>query len=300
MNSARRPGLFWPLLLVGLGGLLLLQTIGLLPAGMWGALALLWPVLLILLGLDMLAGRRSAGGALLVLALGALVVIASLAWAALRANSLPAGGTQPVYQFRGTAQAAAVKLDYHLGELNVSAMDDAARLMAGETRRGPGESVQQAYYLTEGAGQLTLSQQQAVLFAPFLASRGASSRWDLKFTSSLPLALEISTGVGTANLDLSGLYLTRLDLKTGVGQTQVSFPASGPLSATVKSGMGDVTLTIPPDVPTRITVESGLAGVNIPARFGREGNVYTTFGFSAAGHYLDLKLQAGVGTVTVK
>ena len=98
----------------------------------------------------------------------------------------------------------------------------------------------------------------------------------------------------------SGLNLTALDLASGVGQTRVVFPARGPLNAEVKAGVGDVILTIPADVPARITVTSGLTGVHIPARFSRDGNVYTTVGFSPTGHNLDLEVSAGIGSVTVK
>ena len=49
MYNDRRPGLFWPLILIGLGALLLLQNLGYLPAGLWPALAQLWPVIFILL-----------------------------------------------------------------------------------------------------------------------------------------------------------------------------------------------------------------------------------------------------------
>ena len=299
-NSYRRPSLFWPVLLIGLGVLLLLQNFGLLPRGMWAALVPLWPVLLIVLGLDMFIGRRSLAGASLVLALSALIVAASLTWAALRAQALPPGQSQALIQtFRG-AEKVSVNLDFAVGELNVSALTASDYLMEGDVKNGPGETVEQSYSVKESEGRLTLSQRRNGLFAPFLSGRDANTRWDIRLASKVPLALDVDTGVGAANLDLSGLHLTALKLDTGVGQTNVIFPGSGPMQATVDTGVGDLTLTIPADLPTRITVDSGLTGVHIPARFSRDGNVYTTAGFSATGHYLDLEVRAGIGSVTVK
>ena len=299
-NSYRRPSLFWPVLLIGLGVLLLLQNFGLLPPNLWAALVPLWPVLLIVLGLDMFIGRRSLGGAILVLLLSALVVAASLTWAALRAQQLPPGQTQGLIQSYRGAEKASVEINFDVGELNISALTASGYLMEGEAKNGPGEAVEQSYAVKDGEGQLTLSQQRNPLFAPFLSGGDSNARWDIRLASNVPLALEVNTGVGSANLDLSGLNLTALDLASGVGQTSVVFPARGPLNAEVKAGVGDVILTIPADVPARITVTSGLAGVHIPARFSRDGNTYTTVGFSPAGRYLDLEVSAGIGSVTVK
>ena len=298
-NSSRRPGLFWPLLLIGLGVLWLLQNFGLLPARMWLALAQLWPVLLILLGLDMLIGRRSTAGAVVVLLLGALVVAGSLTWAALQASRLPAGEAQSVRQSMGDVKQLAVKLDLGVGNLDVSTLVDSGYLMEGEVRDGPGTSTQKSYFIQDGVGRLMLAQKQSPLFAPFAASN-ASTRWAIRLYPDKPLALEVNTGVGTANLDLSGLSLTTFDLNTGVGQTRVSFPAGGSVQAKVTSGIGEVILTIPPDLPARITVQSGISRVHLPARFSRAGDVYTSPGFSTDGPHLDLELTAGIGSVTVQ
>ena len=142
-NSYRRPSLFWPVLLIGLGVLFLLQNFGLLPRGMWAALVPLWPVLLIVLGLDMFLGRRSLSGAILVLVLSALIVAASLTWAALRAQALPPGHSQSLIQTFRSAEKVSVKLDFDVGQLNVSTLTGSDYLMEGDVKNGPGEAVEQ-------------------------------------------------------------------------------------------------------------------------------------------------------------
>jgi hypothetical protein len=300
-NHFQRPNLFWPLVLIGLGLLLLLQNFGLLPPGVWGTLAPLWPVLLVVLGLDMLAGRQSRGRGVLVSGLGALIVAGVLTWAALRASTLPSGTTQTLSQPLQDALTAQINLDVGVGELNVSALGQSPALMEGVAVLGGGESVQQSYSLLNNEGQLDLVQQQNALLTPFLARRNAeAARWDLQLASAIPLALDIHTGVGRAHLDLSGLRLLRLNLQTGLGQTFVIFPPRGSLRTTVQAGLGDVVLTIPVDLPTRLTVSSGLAAVHISPRFAQQGKVYTANGFGAnSDDYLDLELKAGLGNVTI-
>ena len=55
--STRR-GVFWPLLLIALGLIFLLQNFGVISGVSWLAVASLWPLLLILIGLDIAFARR--------------------------------------------------------------------------------------------------------------------------------------------------------------------------------------------------------------------------------------------------
>ncbi|RIK28496.1 MAG: cell wall-active antibiotics response protein, partial [Chloroflexi bacterium] len=60
-----RSSLFGPILLIGLGILLLLSNLGVLTVNVWQMLFRFWPVILIAVGLDILFGRRSGIGAII-------------------------------------------------------------------------------------------------------------------------------------------------------------------------------------------------------------------------------------------
>jgi hypothetical protein len=300
MDTNRRPSLFWPLALIGAGILLLLQNLNLLPPGTLAALVQLWPVFLILLGLDMLIGRRSALGAAFMLVISIVVIVGALVWAALRATGQTAAGPQPIVQYPYGAERAKVIFNFQVGELSIGALGDSLNLMEGQVQNGPGESVKQDYAVVEGLGQLALTQQQSAVLVPFLSGQTAPTVWEIRLSPKFPLTLDVDTGVGSATLDLSELALTELRLDTGVGQTAVIFPASGAMLADLNTGVGDVTLTIPENLPTRITVKSGLTSLDIASRFARSDDVYTTANFSTTGDYLDVMLDAGVGSVTIR
>ncbi len=76
--------LFWPVVFIGVGAVLLLDNLGAFPAGVnWGELiGRFWPMILILIGVDILFGRSSSAlgrliGAALALALvGAVILLA--------------------------------------------------------------------------------------------------------------------------------------------------------------------------------------------------------------------------------
>src|SRR6266540_4258283 len=56
-----RGGVVGPLLLIFIGGVFLLQNAGILPPSVWGNLWRLWPLVLVLVGLELLIGRRLPG-----------------------------------------------------------------------------------------------------------------------------------------------------------------------------------------------------------------------------------------------
>ncbi len=256
-NSYRRPSLFWPVLLIGLGVLLLLQNLNLLPAGLWAALAQLWPVLFILAGLDMLLGRRSRGGIAAVLLIGGLLVAVALTWAAVRASQLPAGNAVSLVQTTQEAQRLDVRLDFKAGELRLSGLGPSDHAMEGQVQNGRGESVEQTYAVRGGTGRLLLRQTTNALLLPFLGRRDSAARWEIRLSGELPVTLDVTTGASLTALDLSGLQLSELRLRTGVGQTEVSFPRRGATLAHVTAGVGGTTFTIPAD--------PALPAVNFPS-----------------------------------
>jgi len=294
MPSPHRPSLFWPLLLIGLGLLLGLQTLHLLPASLWLALAQLWPVLLVLLGLDLLMGPRSARATAALVAAGALLVAGSLTWAAVRASQAPPGGTETLIQTVNGAARLEADVEFHTGQLNLSALGPSDHLLEGSAQDGPGEVVQQSYSVSGGVGRLALTQHLDPLLAPFLARRAPSAQWQVLLTRNLPLALTVDTGDGSAALDFNQLQLTDLDLTTGLGETRVTF-AQGPATASLHSGLGAVTINLPAGFPVRLRVGSGAAQVSLPAGLARDGDFMVGPGFDAARPFLDLELNAGGG-----
>ncbi len=294
MPALRRPSLFWPLLLIGLGALLLL------PSSLWLALARLWPVLLILLGLDLLIGMRSPRAAAMVPVAGVVLVAASLTWAAVRASQLPPGAVETLIQTAQGAARLSARIDFQAGALRVSALGPSEHMLEGSAQVGPGESVRQEYSVAAGEGRLLLEQHVDALLAPFLAGRPASAQWDVRLSQRLPLALEVNSGAAAVTLDLAGLQLTSLDLNNSTGQTLIVFPAGQAAQAHVRTGLGPATLNLPAGLAARIRVRSGLTQVSLPTGLAHTGDFYTTAGFDGARPFFDLEIAAGTGSVTVK
>jgi hypothetical protein len=75
-----RRGIFFPLLLLSAGILLLLSNFGYLPGGFWAFITLYWPVLLILAGLDGLIKGEGVTGSVLFAGFGAVLLAGNLGY----------------------------------------------------------------------------------------------------------------------------------------------------------------------------------------------------------------------------
>ncbi len=83
-----RKGIFFPLLLLTAGILLLLSNFGYLPGGFWGFVEVYWPVLLIISGLDGLIRGNGITGSLLIAGFGGLLLAGNLGYISLSAWEL--------------------------------------------------------------------------------------------------------------------------------------------------------------------------------------------------------------------
>ena len=297
MNSPRRPSLVGPVLLIGLGALLLLQNLGYLPFGLWSTLWRLWPLILIVVGLDLLIGRCSALGSLAAVGLTALLVAGALFWSARYRGQASGAGAEPVTvrQPVGDADSAEVRLEFGAGQLNVEKAEGERYLVDGTATT----AVRSSYSVTGGVGRLELRQESRdfFIFPPF--GDAPAPVWDLGLAGTLPLGLTVETGAGEATIDLTGLTLTQFDLNTGVGATRVTFPAEGQIEASISGGVGELRITIPEGMPARLTVSTGVGDFSVSSTFTRRDDTYETADFSTAGDYLELDLSLGIGSVVV-
>jgi Tfp pilus assembly major pilin PilA len=73
-----RSGILGPLVLVIIGLLLLLNNMGMLPLGFWGTVWRFWPVILILIGLDILATHSESRKTYILFILLGIVIVAGV------------------------------------------------------------------------------------------------------------------------------------------------------------------------------------------------------------------------------
>jgi hypothetical protein len=299
-DPAARPGggrAVWPYLLIGAGVLLLLANLGWFSLGALWSLVSLWPVALIAAGVDVLTSGRYRT-AVVVIAL-----IVAVAWwsADLRGVGFGGGAAEriAVAHTLDGARAAEVVLRLGVGEVTIDTGAARGDLVSGSILAGRGETIVQRPTRSGDTARIEISSQHS---GPASITGTDPRRWALSLTREVPVDLRVQSGVGRTTLDLRDARLTELTFGGGVGETLVTLPASGGYRGEFDLGVGAATVRLPQSVEARITMRTGLGRAHVEGTFDRAGDVYTTPGYDAAapGARVDLRVQGGVGAVTIQ
>ena len=301
----RRGGVVGPLVLIFIGGVFLLQNAGYLPPNFWMNLWHLWPLVLVLAGIELLLAQRVPRLALMGLAAVVLVVGAIASGARLSRSPTAAAVTRtsPV-DLEGATQAT-VTVRFGAGQLNIGPLvQSPANQLATMAYEGPPELAPQASYSPDGGiGQLQYEVEgRGPGFLPFVGSR-SDSRMDLNLSPTVAIsALTVQTGATDAHLDLSSLQLSSLDVSVGAASTWIRLPEAATMTtAHISGGAATITLQIPPGVGAQIRHRGGLSTVNVDqSRFPSAGEgLYRSADYGSATNNVDITIETGVTSIQV-
>jgi len=277
----RRASVFWALVLIAIGLLLLLGNLGvfdlilaqlgLTGVSMWG---LVGPLLLILIGLwflwGMLFGR-------------------------------PPRGTEEVTIPLAGATQAHIRIRHGAGRLRIGAAESSEALLSGTFGGGLD------HHTTRDGDRLDVTMRVPTdslvsLTLPWAWGPHSPRDWSFDLHTGIPLSLDLETGASESRLELSDLHVTDLRLQTGASATELTLPAhAGHSRVKIGAGAASVRVRVPDGVAAQIAVDSGLAGISINRqRFPREGRGYRSPDYDTATHRVDIDIEAGVGSVEVR
>ncbi len=289
-----------PIILIGAGIIFLLNNLGMLDWSIWQALWQLWPLLLIIGGLDLIIGRRSMAGSALVAALAVIMLVGGIWFVSGDTLTFTPGtvlqdGQGVVFPLQGASRAH-VEISSGAGELYISDGAASANLLDGQIQNRQGETVRQSSDMDGDILQAALRTTGNSIFV--IGSR--NSVWDLNLNQEIPLDLAISTGVGEAVLDLRRLTVTRLDLSTGVGRTTITLPRRGGFEGEISGGVGQIVVRVPDNLAVRMEISTGLGSKSVPATFRQQGDVYFSPSYAEGADAVTLQISGGVGAIQVE
>ena len=243
--------LFWPVVLISAGALFLLDNLGVLAPGVsaWDVMLRFWPLILILIGIDILFGRSTAAfgrlvGAGLALALVFGVMLLALAAPAAQRMSherwtLPA---------EGVARATLTVNFADYGGRLTPLRDSTNLIEADVSARG---GVRFEARTQVGQTDVTIAPERrtgALVFldpATWFGARQAGGDWDIRLSEAVAfesVALEVDDG--RHDFDMTRLRVRRLTIEGDDATIDVRLPDS------LESG--------------RITLDDGAATIRLP------------------------------------
>jgi hypothetical protein len=210
--------------------------------------------------------------------------------------------TEPV----GDASRARIDLHTPVGRTNVHAGAADTLVHAVITHVG------EVQFATTGTTekQVTISQRTD----PSSWMRGIFSwigstgklRWDVALSPAVPVELDIHSGVGECQYDLSALQLTALNIHGGTGEMNVTLPTTSELlRAVVNGGVGEVNIRIPAGASVELQARAGTGEIDIEIGSGAAVNAQIKGGVGEtkvrvpAGAAVRVTANMGVGDIDV-
>jgi len=289
----------WGIFLLFSGVLLLLQTFGILPWGLWGSLWRFWPVLIIIIGLGILLRRYHVWlVSLLILAiLGTCLGIAVWQYGL---SSPPGTVTKSYSEPLGDMKRAQIEVDFTAGDVTIGSLPaNSPNFVEAASEVGSvAESMNLDFHRQDSEGRLYLSTDRVDWR---LWGEGKIS-WEVNFTRSIPLTLNIKSAASNMELDLGKLKVTELRLDVDAGNYKVIVPSSaGTTNIEVEADVVNMEVNIPDGVAARIQADTGLGAFIVDTtRFPKQGDYYISENFNTAQNRIYLEIDCNVGRVRVK
>lgn len=284
-RSRSDPSIAFPLVLIALGALFLLGTNGYLTGVSWTRIGSLWPVILVVIGVDLLLRPRSmiaAIAAVIVILGAAILYVVAAPLGLLGGNSVGPGGLV-------TAETVARQGDSELA-LTISYGSGALRLSGGATELVSVRSTHEDIDLQRIARSGT-SASVSVRSRDDRMTLGGRS-WDVRVPSDIPVALTMALGAGSFDIDLTDVMITRALVNNGASDLTVHLPRpKGSVPVTISTGASSVTLIMPAGAEYRVTTSGALTTTN---------GLQESAGYAAAADRLTITLSSGVSTITIR
>lgn len=267
MRSSR---LFWAVMLVGFGFVLLANNLGIITVNVW---RFFWPVFMIGLGIWFLIGT--------------------------------AVGTGDVEMFAGSvdlddSERASIVVKHGAGKMELTGISEPGKLVSGNFATGLDARVSKA---GNSLNVVLQSQRHSFpdVFFPGNWIGGKGLLWEFGLSNELPLDLVFEMGAVDAHLDLTALLVKNISLQTGASLTNLKLPAAAGLTyLKVGAGAASIDIHVPAGVAARIVSEHGLASVNVDQnRFPKSGGVYQSPDYEEAENKVDIRIETGVSSIEI-
>ncbi len=295
--STRYRGLFWPGVLILVGVFALLVNSNVIPVDRLDRLLDLWPLVLVVIGLEVLV-RRALQGAAAELAAVLIVLLAiggAATYVALGPATLVGVQTLDASGKIGNLDHAAVRIEVGAANITVqgssSIGDDLFRAHIDYSIRKPDVS------LDESTGEVSISQSNSGFF--FQSRRFVVN---LQLNISVPWKIAVDGGASTDTFNLPNVHVTSIELNSGASHEDITLGTpSGTVPITVDGGATTVNVHRPKGVAVSASVSGGAASLTFDGRqshaIGSLSN--QTSDYDSASNRYQIQVNGGASTVTV-
>ena len=302
----RNRGLLFPLILIAIGVIFLLANTGVLSAEALQRLGDLWPLILVILGLQLILNytlpRQQA--TMFGLAATVVIVIAGVVYA-IFAPAAPFGTRQADSSAHlGGLSAATLDVNYSGATMDIQAgsLDDSLYQAHVDY---PSSDNPPTISLDQESGTLAIRENSSLSnFSPFHWFGPSRRHVQVTLTDRIPWTIKVSGGAANQRFDLRRLQLSRLEVSGGANRVDAQLPApKGTVLLDVSGGASNVTLRAPASSDWRVAVSGGVSAVTING--SSSGSIGGDFqqqsaGYASATNRFDVEISGGASHIDLR
>jgi hypothetical protein len=294
ITSRRYRSYFWPALLILVGVVAFLVNSGAISTDRLSLLADLWPVILIVIGLELLVRRAVPGqnGDVAAVLIVLLAAGGSIAYIGLAPNPTTSGKVES-HAAVGTLDRASLEIDAGAANITVTGTSSLEGDLYRATISYSGAKPE--INLDRSDGSLTISQGNTG-FGMFQTHRFTM---DLQINSSVPWTISSNGGASTETFNLAAVSLRSMDINTGASRENITLGApSGVVPITINGGALTVNLHRPRGTGASVSVSGGAVSLTFDGHQSHAiGNLQESTG-SGTDMYR-VEVSGGASTVTM-
>ena len=295
----RGPSIMMPIIVIGFGVMMLMSNLGAVDFDLWNFVEKFWPLIIVALGIDILLGRKTGIGVLLVVGIIALIPFRNRSGIQLSFRDMNVY-TEHVSVVLDDSNIAYVNIDFGVGSLEIAGMEDDTYLLKGDLDLFEGNSLEENYQLDNDVIYYSVGYEEGFHGIPFPNRDLVNPDWDIEINNDIPIKLIVSSGVGEAFLHLEDIQLQEFNLEIGVGKVIVYLPDEGDFIVDIEGGIGELIVYVPTTLGARMIINTGIGNVDVPSGFDIDGSIYTNGLFSSSENRVDIRVDAGIGSVVIR
>ena len=309
------------LLLLALGVLLLLTTIDVVSLGIWFELAKFWPVLLVLIGVEIIFAKRTPllRAAVIAATLVAVIAVAYYSVPEYDPNQpLHAAYVEPLPD----TETIHLNADFMAGGLQLSAETPGATPATGllavdfknqparvTTKRSTGNLkvrlASSGPYLTYSS-ETTHTTQDGKTITSSSSSNSTNvpiglADWRLTVPTDVEIEIDIASGVADLDLDLRTLNVRKLTIQSGVTDIRIQLPTiARETHIDINAAAANIDFVVPQSVAARIEIDAPLKSTQIDTiRFIETDDGYQSPSYDHAPNRVNIDIEAFMADVNI-
>lgn len=287
--------LFWGLLLIAVGGLILASNFGFVDVK-WPNVWRLWPLIVISAGLSIMSFKNIIWQVLMVLL--TILSVGAITWVAV-SDDLNFGiiSSQQVSIKKLSSDVAMAEVNLKTGVSKISVDSDNQSEIAKVRLSDSLAKLEKTSTQIGDIQQIELfTNNQSALF-----SENMQSDWNVQLNRTLPMSLNIDAGASDINADVSNVKLKQMNFKAGASSLSLKLGSiENNTEVNIDAGASSVIVKIPAKVGVRLKIEGGLSSKQLADLTETSKGIYQSANASSSSKLINITAKVGVSTFTIE